>query len=116
MRNKLLLLAAIVGMTFAACEKETIHVPVEGDARWTLTIAGNPLDSFHIVLYTSVIPYREVDYLDVLGGGNSPMKIEMEVGQTYAIKYMDTDSTMKLIMHTPTDLTNVYNTIPATVW
>lgn len=113
----LLLITAIVGMTLASCEKETIGipVPVPEDAKWTLTIAGEPLDSFRVVFYSSVVPYSTVDYTGVIGG-TSPIVIEMEIGQTYAVKYMDIDSTFKLIQVKPTDRTNVYNSVPATMF
>ena len=118
MRNKLLLIALVM-LGMASCKKETIvpvEVPVENDAKWYLHVNGNPTDSFRVTFYSSVIPYNMVDYYTVLGGGNNPIVIKMVLGQTYAVKYMDTDSTMKLITHIPTSLEVIHDTVPATVF
>ena len=119
MKNKLLLIALVM-LGIASCKKETIEVPVNvpvaEDAKWYLHINGNELDSFRVTYYTSVIPFAMVDYYTVLGGGNNPIVIKMVLGQTYAVKYMDTDSTMKLITHIPTSLDAIHDTVPATVF
>jgi len=117
--KKLLLFSAIVGMTFAACKKETVFpvtASVQEDAYWYLHINGMPLDSFRVTYYTSVIPYNIVDYSNVLCCGVSPILVKMKVGQTYSVKYMKADSTMALITHTPTKIETLRDTIRATVY
>ena len=113
--KKILLMAGIISMM--ACTKEDeCPAPAKDYAEWMLTIHGAEMDTFRITLYSSVIPYREVDYKEVLCCGVSPMKIRMIVGQTYAVKYMGTDSVLHLITRTPENTNVVYNTIPATTF
>ena len=117
MKTSLLLLVAIVGTTFASCEKEKEpFYPNQKTGTWFIKIEGNFLDSFHVVMYEPRPPYAEVHYTTRLGGGNDLLKIDIEPGQWYGIKYMDIDSTMKLIQHNPEKVMNIYDTIPATMW
>jgi hypothetical protein len=116
--KKILLMAGIISMM--ACTKEECPapapVPVKDYSTWMLTIDGEPMDHFRITLYSSVIPFREVDYTAVLCCGVSPMKINMVIGQTYAVKYMGADSVLHLITHVPQDANDLYDTIPATTF
>ena len=117
MRNKLLLLA-VLAITLTACEKnpDVVTVPVAEDARWILFIEGAPTDSFHFVYRSSVPPFQEVHYYDVMSNGNNKQVIKMIVGKTYSIEYMDRDSVISTISHTPVNVDPIFNTIPATMW
>jgi hypothetical protein len=119
MKTTLLLFAVIVGMTFTACKKETIEVPVptQEDAYWYLHIEGDAFAPFRIVYSGSLPPYNNnLEYSNVLCCGISPILMKLQIGKAYTVSYMDRDSVMQVIFHAPTVVENYHDTIPATVW
>ena len=112
----LLILAALIGLSLISCTKEEPFYPNQKEGTWFIKIEGSFGDSFHVELYQSRLPYRRVVYIDRIGGGNDLFKMQLAPNDYCAIKYMDTDSVVKLIEHQPSKVMNIYDTIPATMW
>lgn len=104
--KKLLLLSVLsVGLLLSACEKDNptvVTIPTSDMGTWILHINGNPTDSFRLHFTSSVPPYFETDYQSVIGQGNNPLVIKMQVNAAYTCSYMGTDSIIRGVYHMAT--------------